>query len=116
MPAWLARVPYQGTRPRISRTSVDPIRAIQPPAAGPPNAVAAMTGAIDTVTIRPFGMRTGSADARIVTPVQKTMPRRISNLETPSVGSTSIWIADLTPNTKLVATNAIALRATSRVI
>ena len=34
-PAWLASVPYQGIRPRSSRTSVVPIAATHPPTAGP---------------------------------------------------------------------------------
>jgi len=34
--AWLTRLPYQGTRPRSSRSSVTPTSATHPPAAGPP--------------------------------------------------------------------------------
>ena len=43
-PAWFASVPYQGIRPRISRTSVVPIAATQPPTAGPPRVIAATIG------------------------------------------------------------------------
>ena len=57
-------VPYQGIRPRSSRTSVVPIMATHPPAAGPPRTVAAISGAIETATNVPRGIRTGRADAQ----------------------------------------------------
>ena len=62
-PAWFAAVPYQGTRPRISRTSVVPTSATMPAATGPPRAIAAMIGAIATETRLPRGIRTGRAPA-----------------------------------------------------
>ena len=72
--AWLASVPYQGIRPRNSRSSVVPMSATHAPAVGPPRKVAAMSGASETPTIVPRGMRTGSADATKVTTHQNTRP------------------------------------------
>ena len=48
MPAWFAGVPYQGTRPRALANLSRSDQATQPPATGPPRAIAAMIGAIDT--------------------------------------------------------------------
>ncbi len=63
MPAWLARVPYHGIRPRSSRSSVEPRRATQATAAGPPKFIATITGAMDTATMDPPGSTIGSAEA-----------------------------------------------------
>ena len=58
----------RGPRPRTSRSSVVPISATQPAATGPPSTIAAMIGAIETLTNVPRGIRTGSAPAnRVIT-------------------------------------------------
>ena len=72
--AWLDAVPYQGTRPRISRSSVVPISATHPAATGPPRVMAARRGAIATDTNVPRGMRTGRAWANSVIRVQNASP------------------------------------------
>ena len=66
MPAWFAAVPYQGTRPRSSRSSVVPIKRHPSRGDRPPSAIAAMTGAIETLTNVPRGIRTGRAPANSV--------------------------------------------------
>src|SRR5262245_8518198 len=72
MTAWFARVPYQGMRPRISRSSVVPSRATQVPAAGPPKTVAARIVDTDTVNWAPRGILIGTADATSVAATQKS--------------------------------------------
>ena len=73
-PAWFAAVPYQGTRPRTSRSSVVPRSATHPAATGPPSVIAARIGAIETETRVPRGILTGSAPAKRVTTVQNASP------------------------------------------
>ena len=73
-PAWLARVPYQGMRPRSSRTSVVPMAATQPATAGPPRPSRRRSGPSRRPAACPCGKRTGSADATSVSTVQKATP------------------------------------------
>src|SRR5688572_5444843 len=72
--AWLYTVPYQGTRPRISRSSVVPMRLTRAAAVGPPRSIEARIGADATETTTPRGRRTGSALAAKVAIVQNRSP------------------------------------------
>ncbi len=88
----MARVPYQGMRPRSSLISIDPMAATQPPTAGPPSAIAAMIGAIDTAWCEPIGSRTGRADAIRVRIVQKPTPSAISNPDADGPAGSSLRV------------------------
>jgi hypothetical protein len=57
-----------------SRHSNVPTKATTAAALGPPRAAAASTGAIETLTRVPFGIRTGAAVLRSVTIVQNATP------------------------------------------
>src|SRR4029078_254939 len=89
-PAWFAAVPYQGTRPRRSRSSVVPRSATHPAATGPPSVIAARIGAIETETSVPRGIRTGRAPANRVTTVQNASPINTNGSEALS-GFIEIW-------------------------
>ena len=72
--AWLYKVPYHGTCPLNSRSSVVPMRVTTAPATGPPKNMAARIGADPTDTTLPLGSLTGIALATSVATVQKTSP------------------------------------------
>ena len=76
MAEWLASVPYQGTS-RSSRASRVEIIATQPPATGPPRAVAAMmNGRWKVSTPKPCSCSTRVPPSRPMR-IQNSRPRRI---------------------------------------
>ena len=70
----IVKVLYQGTLPRSSRSSVEPIHATITAAAGPPRAATTSVGAEVTLTIAPRGVRTGKANAANDTAIQNSSP------------------------------------------
>jgi hypothetical protein len=94
--------------------------ATQPAATGPPSTIAAITGAIETLTNVPRGIRTGNAPANSVMTVQKMTP--IRRLAGSLLGSgramSSVTRKSGLPlaATRLVSTSATALKLTSHVM
>jgi hypothetical protein len=87
---------------------VDPIRATQAAAVGPPRLIAAIRGAIETASIEPPGRTIGSAEATSVIAVQKTIPKAtLPGAVPPSP------MAGSGETARLVATNATAAADTS---
>src|SRR6185369_1043313 len=112
--AWLVSVPYHATRPRSSRDSVEPIKAIQATAVGPPSTAAAISGAVETTTWTPSETRTGRDEAINVTIVQNAKPARMSRTLTLALfESTWIAIAGSTGIQRLVASKPAAAAPTS---
>jgi hypothetical protein len=77
----LYNVPYQGTplrrgnKPLTSRHSSVPKAAAITAADGPPRTAMATIGATTTLSMAPLGMRTGTAELRTTTAIQKATPQ-----------------------------------------